>query len=240
VVNLVHKMFPNKKALKLLVIPVFVAACSTTPRHVGEAKKTQDGDEYSIKDSRNGFVVAGHYSEHQFIRNSRQGFTGCMRVINDAARSHADAKGKQVLFPKWNEIEIIDHGRDIITAIMNVNCQYEYKYISGEQDFIGELERLQLLLSSGAITKAEFDVTKAKVLSNVVPPKSTQESSIKPTGRMAYEAEATAIKFGCIGSSGGRPVSNLIGKTQDMERYQITCTQGISYVQCKIGQCFRE
>ena len=46
-------------------------------------------------------------------------------------------------------------------------------------------------------------------------------------GVMAYEAESTAIKLGCIGINSSRPVSTLIVKNQDIERYQLTCTEGL-------------
>jgi len=117
-----------------LFLSVIVAAfgCSTTPTHVGEPIKTTDGDEYSIKATPNGFIAAGHYSEYQFIRNSRRGFIGCARLMNDGARDYSRSLDKTVQYPQWDEIEIVDHGRDIITAIMNVNCRHAYKFLEPE------------------------------------------------------------------------------------------------------------
>ncbi|MFM8331790.1 MAG: hypothetical protein ACKN9T_08885 [Candidatus Methylumidiphilus sp.] len=68
----------------------------------------------------------------------------------------------------------------------------------------------------------------------------TQEFSSKPAGAMAFEAESTAIKLGCTGNNGGRPVSSLLGVETNMEHYQISCSQGVLYIQCESGRCVRE
>lgn len=158
------------KRFLTLILCLGLVGCSVSRSHVGEVHRGSDNQEYSIKETKNGFIVAGHYSEHQFIRSSQDGFAGCTAVINNAARKYAESKGKEVLFPKWNEIEIIDHGRDIITAVMRVNCQHEYKYVdtvtnaSNGGNIVSELEKLKSLLDSGAITQEEYANAKAKVL----------------------------------------------------------------------------
>jgi hypothetical protein len=124
----------------LLICFFVLSGCSTTTSHLGEAKKTTDGDEVSIKDTDTGFIVTGHYSEYQFIRNSERGFTGCARLINDTAREHSETIGKGITFPQWDEIEIIDHGRDLITAVMHVNCRFEYKFLDEEVDVVADQE----------------------------------------------------------------------------------------------------
>ena len=150
--------------IKIIFISLIISACSTTPNHVGVVHKTKKGNEFSIKDTKSGFLVAGHFSEYQFVRNSRSGFTGCMRVINSAARDYSDSKNDEIGYPKWDEIEIIDHGRDIISAIMHVNCQYEYKFIKSKCGLVQELEKLKNLYDSGAINKQEYEAAKKKVL----------------------------------------------------------------------------
>ncbi len=74
--------------------------------------------------------------------------------------------------------------------------------------------------------------------------KPVQEKSPNSSqGIMAYEAEAKAMNYGCIGSNGGRPGSNLIGLENNMERYQITCFNGILYIRCESrmsGLCVKE
>lgn len=150
--------------ISMFFLLLIMSGCSTTPRHVGEAHKTEDGDEYSIKNVTGGFIVAGHYSEYQFVRNSRRGFTGCMRVINSAAMEYADSKNEEISYPKWNEIEIIDHGRDIITAIMNVNCQYRYKFTKPKTDIVQELEKLKSMYDAGSLNESEYEAAKEKLL----------------------------------------------------------------------------
>ena len=156
----------NRMKVLLVIIMLLVSGCSTMPRHIGEIQTNQMGDEYSIRDAKNGFMVAGHYSEYQFIRNSKSGFTGCMQLINDAARKHAEQKNKTIHLPRWNEIEIVDHGRDLITAVMHVNCQYEYKFDNNELDIVEKLNNLKSLLDSGALTTEEYEIAKKRVLNN--------------------------------------------------------------------------
>ncbi|CAH0529948.1 hypothetical protein [Vibrio hippocampi] len=116
-----------RKLLSLWFI-VLLAGCSTKPSHVGEPIKTKEGDEFSIQNTEQGFTVAGHYSEYQFVRSSHDGFVGCTQLINNAAKDYAAKSGQSVSLPKWEDVTIVDHGRDIITAIMNVNCEYTYQY----------------------------------------------------------------------------------------------------------------
>lgn len=154
-----------KSAIGLVLFSLILISCSTTPTHVGTPMITEKGHEYSIKDTEDGFIVAGHFSEYQFVRNSQKGFTGCMWVINNAAKEYARSKGKEVDLPKWDEIEIIDHGRDIVTAIMNVNCRCEYEFISDDSDdLVTGLERLKKLHDAGAITDYEYQKAKVKLL----------------------------------------------------------------------------
>ena len=77
-----------------IILLFLVGSCSTTTTHVGSVEKTENGHEYSIKETKTGFIVAGHYNEYQFVRNSKNGFIGCMRVINNAAREHAESMNK--------------------------------------------------------------------------------------------------------------------------------------------------
>lgn len=150
--------------LSIFLSTLFISACSTTPTHLGQIQKTKDGNEFSIKDTNDGFLVSGHYSEYQFIRNSRAGFSGCMTIINIAARDYAKKKNKEVLYPHWNEIEIIDHGRDILSAIMNVNCRHHYLFTSTKNNVVNELESLKKLYDSGAINDKEYEAAKKKLL----------------------------------------------------------------------------
>lgn len=150
--------------LSVCFLLLIISGCSTTSRHVGEAHQTKGGDEFSIKNVTGGFIVAGHYSEYQFIRNSRRGFTGCMQVINSAAKEHADSTNEEISYPKWDEIEIIDHGRDIVTAIMNVNCQYSYKFAKPKTNIVQELEKLKSMHDSGAINESEYQAAKERLL----------------------------------------------------------------------------
>lgn len=69
---------------------------------------------------------------------------------------------------------------------------------------------------------------------------STQQATLKTVGEMAFEAEAAAMKIGCIGDGGGRPASTLMGMAANMERYQISCTKGTVYVLCESGHCAKE
>ena len=108
---------------------IFLVGCSVSPSHVGTVNKDDKGDEFSIKSNNSGFIVAGHYSEFQFIRNSKEGFIGCTHLINIAAKEYAKNNNILVNYPAWNEVTVIDHGRDILTLIMNVNCKFEYKEI---------------------------------------------------------------------------------------------------------------
>ncbi|OCH22566.1 hypothetical protein, partial [Aliivibrio sp. 1S128] len=122
-----------------------MSACSTSPSHVGSVNKDKSGDEFSIKENGSSFVVAGHYSEYQFVRNSQDGFIGCTNLLNKAAKEYASNNELTINYPTWNEVTIIDHGRDILTAVMNVNCQFEYKDINQivtDLDITGELKDL--------------------------------------------------------------------------------------------------
>ncbi|MGS0724757.1 SHOCT domain-containing protein [Shewanella sp. 0m-11] len=155
------------KTLSVCLLAI-LAGCSTNPNHVGELEVTKSGDEFSIIDRADGFTVAGHYSEYQFIRSSQDAFVGCTKLINNAAKLHAENHQKTVSLPKWEDVTIVDHGRDLITAIMNVNCTHDYKYYS-EQVASSELPDLNSLVDlyeRGLLTKDEFTSAKSKLLSN--------------------------------------------------------------------------
>lgn len=153
------------KTLVFIFLLLLLSACSTKTSHVGDVHATKQGYEYSIKDTPKGFIVVGHYSEYQFFRNSRSGFCGCMQIINDAAQNYASSKNKEINLPRWDEIQIIDHGRDLITAVMNVNCQHEYKYIEPETNIVESLRKLKILYDTGGLTREEYQAAKTKVLS---------------------------------------------------------------------------
>jgi hypothetical protein len=148
----------------IIFLVMALSACSTTPSHVGSVERTKDGSEYSIKDTEGGFLVSGHFSDYQFVRNSKAGFTGCMNVLNSAARDYAIKKGEEISYPKWDEIEIIDHGRDIISAVMHVNCQYQYRFSIPTNSLASELEKLKQLHESNAIIDKEYSAAKRKLL----------------------------------------------------------------------------
>ena len=147
-----------------ILLVIALSACSTTPSHVGTAHKTKDGSEFSIKDTKGGFLVSGYFSDYQFIRNSKAGFTGCMNILNSAARNYANTNNEGISYPEWNEIEIIDHGRDLITAVMHVNCQYQYKFAKSTSSLSSELQNLKALHESGAINDKEYNAAKSKLL----------------------------------------------------------------------------
>lgn len=71
-------------------------------------------------------------------------------------------------------------------------------------------------------------------------PETTSEAASKPSGTMAYEAEAAAMRLGCVSAGGGRPSPSLLSVSTSEERYQITCANGILYIQCESGRCHKE
>ncbi|MGF1822649.1 SHOCT domain-containing protein [Vibrio alginolyticus] len=156
-----------RKLLSVSLVALLVG-CSTKPSHVGEPVQTKDGDEFSIQQVENGFTVAGHYSEYQFVRSSRDGFAGCTNLINNAAKEYAANNGKSVSLPKWEDVTVIDHGRDIITAVMNVNCEYTYEYANAPKSTskVSDLNSLVDLYERGLLTEPEFSKAKSKLLEN--------------------------------------------------------------------------
>ncbi|KAB0287107.1 hypothetical protein F2P58_21015 [Vibrio fortis] len=123
------------KETLLIVASTILSGCSLGIDHIGEAKQfNPDGtmiDEYSINDYGYGVHVRAEYSEHQFIRSSASGFRGCTNVLNTVALNHAKETGKRIKIISWREMKengYIDHGRDPITAVMNVNCEYYFDY----------------------------------------------------------------------------------------------------------------
>jgi hypothetical protein len=79
---------------------------------------------------------------------------------------YADSNGKEVEVPTWTEIEIIDHGRDIITAVMNVNCRYEYRFKTnlGKADIVDSLKDLKQLRDEGELSKTQYERAKESLL----------------------------------------------------------------------------
>lgn len=156
-----------RKLLSVSLVALLVG-CSTKPSHVGEPVHTKDGDEFSIQQVENGFTISGHYSEYQFVRSSRDGFTGCTNLINNAAKEYVANNGESVSLPKWEDVTIIDHGRDIITAVMNVNCEYTYEYTNSSKSTskVSDLNSLVDLYERGLLTESEFSKAKSKLLEN--------------------------------------------------------------------------
>jgi hypothetical protein len=165
-----------KNILIISLLIFFLTSCSNTrARHVGTPSIDANGNEYSIKPNESGFFVVGHYSEHQFVRNSRDGFIGCTDVLNKAAREYADSHKLTIEYPTWNEVTIINHSRNIISAIMHVNCQFEYKKDneltsnkpkqSTKSSITNQLTELSDLYEKGLLSKEEFNKAKTKLLS---------------------------------------------------------------------------
>lgn len=75
-------------------------------------------------------------------------------------------------------------------------------------------------------------------------PELPQEAQFKPTGKLAYEAEAKAMSLGCTGINESRPASTLISTKEDMEynleRYKVSCKQGEMLIQCNADECVQE
>ncbi|MEZ8695998.1 hypothetical protein AB4169_02970 [Vibrio lentus] len=125
------------KLIPMVLLSVFVlSGCSTGINHVGEPQQfNPDGvmvDEYSLNDYGYGVHIVAEFSEYQGMRSSESGFRGCTNILNNVAMKHATSKGERVTRISWREMKdygYIDHGRDIITAVMNVNCEYYFDYI---------------------------------------------------------------------------------------------------------------
>ena len=125
--------------IKLIPMVLFsvsvLSGCSTGINHIGEPQQfNPDGvmvDEYSLKDYGYGVHIVAEFSEYQGIRSSESGFRGCTNILNNVAMKHATSKGQRVTRISWREMKnygYIDHGRDIITDVMNVNCEYYFDY----------------------------------------------------------------------------------------------------------------
>lgn len=112
-------------ALSLLVL----TGCSLNTPHVGNVVDVNNGT-YSTEIVAGKLHVVASFSEYQFVRSSESGFRGCTRVMNNAARIYTVQNNKSYHPITWRTMQdygYIDHGRDILTAIMNVNCEYYYK-----------------------------------------------------------------------------------------------------------------
>ncbi|WP_192888798.1 hypothetical protein [Vibrio bathopelagicus] len=124
------------KLIPMVLFSVLVlSGCSTGINHIGEPQQfNPDGvmvGEYSIKDYGYGVHVVAEFSEYQGMRNSESGFRGCTNILNTVAMKHATSKDERVNRISWWEMKeyvYIDHGRDIITDVMNVNCEYYFDY----------------------------------------------------------------------------------------------------------------
>ena len=130
----------NKALLSLvLVVSLGLSACSTKPSHIGTVVVTNSGDEYSLSEKTTESVhVVGAYYEYQFVRNSESGFKGCTKLMNNAAKAYAKGLAKSFTPITWQTMQAdgyIDHGRDLITAIMYVNCQYTFTIISTDYKY---------------------------------------------------------------------------------------------------------
>lgn len=126
-----------KRLIETLLISVstILSGCSLGIDHIGEAKQfNPEGiiiDDYSVSDYGYGVHVRAEYSEYQFMRDSASAFRGCTNVLNTVALNHANEIDKRIKIISWREMKehgYIDHGRDPITAVMNVNCEYYYDY----------------------------------------------------------------------------------------------------------------
>ncbi len=120
-----------KKLLLSLVAVVSFSGCSTSTPHTGTISENSNGDEYSIELSDNSIQVTAQFTEYQFIRDSESGFIGCTDIMNTIANEEATKLDKSINPISWETMKkdgYIDHGRDILTAIMNVNCRYTYKF----------------------------------------------------------------------------------------------------------------
>lgn len=124
------------KLIPMVLFSVLVlSGCSTGINHIGEPQQfNPDGvmvDEYSLNDYGYGVHVVAEFSEYQGMRNSESGFRGCTNILNTVAMKHATSKDERVNRISWREMKeygYIDHGRDIITDVMNVNCEYYFDY----------------------------------------------------------------------------------------------------------------
>lgn len=116
------------KYIVIIVLLIFATACSKTTSHVGDVQKYNSNSEYSIKDVQKGFVVYVHYSDYQFVRNSKEAFRDTSEIMNAIAEKYAAEKGVSIKPVNWNELTIIDHGRDIVSAIMRVNAMHTYEF----------------------------------------------------------------------------------------------------------------
>ncbi|CDT88803.1 conserved exported hypothetical protein [Vibrio coralliirubri] len=125
------------KLISVVLFSVLVlSGCSTGINHVGEPQQfNPDGimiDEYSVNDYGYGVHVVAEYSEYQGIRSSEGGFRGCTNILNTVSMKHAASKRERVSRISWQQMKdygYIDHGRDIITDVMNVNCEYYFDYL---------------------------------------------------------------------------------------------------------------
>ncbi|WP_052878293.1 hypothetical protein [Vibrio coralliirubri] len=125
------------KLISVVLFSVLVlSGCSTGINHIGEPQQfNPDGimiDEYSVHDYGYGVHVVAEFSEYQGIRSSESGFRGCTNILNTVSMKHAASQGKRVTRISWQQMKdygYIDHGRDIITDVMNVNCEYYFDYL---------------------------------------------------------------------------------------------------------------
>lgn len=123
--------------LSVVLFTLFLlSGCSTGINHIGEPQQFNPDDilvdEYSVQDYGYGVHVVAEFSEYQGMRSSESGFRGCTNILNTVATKHAADKGERVTRISWKQMKdygYIDHGRDIITAVMNVNCEYYFDYL---------------------------------------------------------------------------------------------------------------
>ncbi|MBW3696061.1 hypothetical protein EK599_10155 [Vibrio sp. T187] len=125
-----------KQSLLASITIVFLSGCSLGINHIGEPKQYNPKgvmvDEYSIDDYGIGVHVRAEYSEFQVWRSSASGFRGCTNILNTIAQKHAIEKGQRVTRINWQDMKLngyLDHGRDMLTGVMNVNCEYYFDYV---------------------------------------------------------------------------------------------------------------
>lgn len=114
----------------IAMLAVVIVGCSTNKNyHMSTVKQDNNGDTYSLVTTSTTVEVTARYSEYQFVRSSENGFKGCANLMNFAASEYASTVNRAIDNIDWTVVKkeaLLDHGRDLITAVMNVNCRYTY------------------------------------------------------------------------------------------------------------------
>lgn len=125
--------------LLLFVGFIALSGCTSPLRHAGTV--TESGSAYSSSgstyvsshESKQWVRVVAEFREYQFVRSSKSGFIGCSDALNQRALERAEANEKSIDIITWQQMKedgYIDHSRDIVSAIMVVQCQWKYDYKS--------------------------------------------------------------------------------------------------------------